>query len=137
MQKCRIQLLGSLQFVRGNHVHTRFRTHKTACLLAYLALHPGLQPREVLADLIWPDDAPEAGRHSLRMALSSLRRQLETSDSQQEREELFESNRFAVGLKSAMFETDVGDFEAAIRQAHQSTNDERRAHWNSQAVSLY
>jgi DNA-binding SARP family transcriptional activator len=59
----------------------RFRTHKTASLLAYLSLHPAPQPREVLVELLWPDDEPESGRHSLRTALSSLRRQFEPASS--------------------------------------------------------
>ncbi len=139
MQECRIQLLGRLQFEGSQRIHTRFRTQKTAALLAYLALHPGPQPRELLAELIWPDDAPEAGRHSLRMALSSLRRQLETSDSLgvAGTEELFESSRFAVGLKSGTFSTDVGDFDAALREAHRATTDAERARQYSMAVSLY
>ncbi|RYX86226.1 NACHT domain-containing protein [bacterium] len=139
MQECRIRLLGRLQFERGNQSHTRFRTQKTASLLAYLALHPGQQPRELLAGLIWPDDAPEAGRHSLRTAFSSLRQQLETPQSASDggSDDLFESNRFALGLKSGTFSTDVGDFDAAIRGVHRASNDDERAQWYSKAVALY
>ena len=137
MKPYRISLLGGLQFGSGQQVITRFRTQKTATLLAYLALHRGLQPREVLADLLWPDDAPEAARHSLRMALSSLRNQLEFSTSGHHQEPLFEVTRFAIGLRQEAVSTDVADFDAAIKSArHASAATERARHYAS-AIELY
>jgi predicted ATPase/DNA-binding SARP family transcriptional activator len=57
---------------------TRFRTQKTAALLAYLARHPDRpHAREELVGLLWPDAPPVEGRASLRTAVASLRRQLE------------------------------------------------------------
>src|SRR5947209_1836732 len=75
---CRIELFGQLRATAGDRVITRFSTHKTAALLAYLALH-SRQPgsREILIDLFWPEASAAAGRHSLSMAVSSLRKQLE------------------------------------------------------------
>jgi hypothetical protein len=61
----RIEFFGGLRARRDNEVITRFRTQKTAALLAYLALRPGPQPREVLVGLLWPDAEPEAARNSL------------------------------------------------------------------------
>ncbi len=49
---------------------------RARALLAYLALEPGIQPRERLADLFWPDQPQEAGRANLRRMLSLLRGQL-------------------------------------------------------------
>jgi len=73
--QCIVEMLGKLRAVQGNRVITRFRTEKTAGLLAYLAYHIGLpHPREVLAELFWPGAEPGAGRASLRVALASLRR---------------------------------------------------------------
>lgn len=73
-----IELFGGLRITRDGQVITRFQTRKTAALLAYLAYFRGkVVAREVLADLFWPDNDPEAGRNSLRVALNSLRRQLE------------------------------------------------------------
>jgi hypothetical protein len=37
--RCRIELFGGLRLLQGDRVITRFRTHKAATLLAYLALH--------------------------------------------------------------------------------------------------
>ena len=76
----RLTLLGSLRAVSndGTVAITRFRSQKTASLLAYLASHPDRNhPREAIVDQFWPDDDPEAGRNSLRVALAALRRELE------------------------------------------------------------
>src|SRR6478736_600693 len=43
-------------------------------LLAWLALHPGRQPRTHVAAQLWPDVHPDSARTSLRAALASLRR---------------------------------------------------------------
>jgi DNA-binding SARP family transcriptional activator len=82
--RCRIELFGGLRVRQQADVAgaartiTRFRTQKTASLLAYLAFHLSqTQPREVLIELLWPRGTAEAGRQSLSMALSSLRHQLE------------------------------------------------------------
>src|SRR4051812_1992351 len=70
----RIQLLGGLCLVRGDQIVRRFRSQKTASLLGYLACHlDRARPRDELVELFWPDEALEAGRHSLRQALTSLR----------------------------------------------------------------
>jgi DNA-binding SARP family transcriptional activator/tetratricopeptide (TPR) repeat protein len=45
-------------------------------LLAYLALHPGPQPRGELAARLWPDVLDSSARASLRSAVWSLRRAL-------------------------------------------------------------
>jgi DNA-binding SARP family transcriptional activator/tetratricopeptide (TPR) repeat protein len=52
-------------------------TRKTKALLCRLALEPGPLPRAALAGLLWPDSAPAAARHSLRQALTELRRALD------------------------------------------------------------
>ncbi|MBS1724920.1 MAG: hypothetical protein JSS66_18425 [Armatimonadetes bacterium] len=71
-------LFGGLQATRGDEAVTRFRTRKTASLAAFLAFHQGRpQNREVLIDMFWPEANLDAGRQSLRMALSALRDTLE------------------------------------------------------------
>ena len=77
-----ITLLGglTLQSGAGESVR-RFRSQKTAALLAYLALNVGRDcPREVLCEILWPEDtnsSVETIQGRLRFALSSLRKQLE------------------------------------------------------------
>jgi DNA-binding SARP family transcriptional activator len=74
----RIEMLGELQAVGTDRVVTRFRSHKTGALLAYLAFYVyRSHPRELLMELLWPEEDPESARDRLRVALSSLRRQLE------------------------------------------------------------
>src|SRR5262245_43841582 len=54
-----------------------FRTKKSRGLLAYLALgHGQVYAREHLASLLWGDSSDEQARHSLRQALSDLRKAL-------------------------------------------------------------
>lgn len=75
---CRVYVLGAVRIERDGRLETRFRTQKTAALLAYLALHPGRPvPREDLIGLLWPDADFAQGRNSLSQAISSLRHQLE------------------------------------------------------------
>jgi predicted ATPase/DNA-binding SARP family transcriptional activator len=68
-------LLGACQIKRLDSP-VRLPTRKTQSLLAYLALHPWEHSREKLAALFWGDSTDEEARHSLRMALSTLRGQL-------------------------------------------------------------
>src|SRR5580704_2972825 len=70
--------MGELRATRGAWVVLRFRTQKTAALLAHLAFfRERSHPREVLAGMLWPDASSEAGRNNLSQALSALRQQLE------------------------------------------------------------
>src|SRR5437763_16374748 len=76
-----IQLLGGLAARRSQQEITRFRTQKSASLLAFLAFdaapHSLPQPHDMLIEMIWPETEPEAGRNNLSKALSFLRRVLE------------------------------------------------------------
>ena len=107
----RVTLCGSLTARQGAHVVTRYRTQKTGLLLAFLALHGDcMHGREEVAELFWPDsDQP---LHSLRLALASLRRQLEPPGVIQG--QVLVANRTHVALASGAVYTDVGDFKAAI-----------------------
>ena len=53
----RICLFGGLEARRDGHTVTHFGTRKTGALLAFLAYHlQRSHPREVLAELLWPDE---------------------------------------------------------------------------------
>lgn len=132
-ESCRIELLGGLRVRRGEHVVAHFRTHKTGALLAYLACHRGAQPREVLADLLWPDSAPELGRQSLRVELSSLRRLLEPPGVAPGT--FIEAKRAGIELRPAVV-TDVEEFQNAWSQARQGSPTQRRAALE-RVLSLY
>jgi DNA-binding SARP family transcriptional activator len=133
--QCRIELLGWLRATCGERTVTRFRSRQTAQLLAYLALHPHrTHPREVLIELLWPEFDLDAGRHSLSVALSSLRQQLHSNG---DGDPIVVADRFSVGLNAAVITTDVAEFEAAIRRAARADSSEERARSLGEAVDLY
>ena len=132
----RIEMFGGLRAVNAaqpDQIVTRFRTQKTAALLAYFALKPGPQPREILCGLLWPDAAPEAARNSLSACLSSLRRQLE-SDGESG---LIVAGRFNAGLHPQLFITDVQEFSHAQKNADDAHDDTARSEALARAVEIY
>ena len=99
----RIVLFGGVRIERGSGEVSRPPTQKAAQLLGYLALPPRrTHSRESLATLLWPDAPPEAARHSLRQALSSLRKLLGD-------DALTLDGRERVGLAESV-STDLDDF---------------------------
>ena len=136
-----LTLLGGLQVVLGQDdpnaaVVTRFRTQKTAALLAYLACHPDRpHPREELIDRFWPDADFEVARVSLRTALASLRRQIEppgiTPNS------VLIANRTTVRLNPEAVVIDVSRFEAALAAARRTTTATARLPALQLALNLY
>ena len=132
----RVQLLGGLETRCGRRLIARFRTHKTGALFAYLAYHcERPHPREVLIDLLWPDCPAKAGRHSLSMALSALRRQLEPPGVPEGT--VLVADRDAVQLDSKAVTVDVREFEAALVAARRSGTEAERVEWLSRGVELY
>lgn len=129
----RIELFGGLVAqrcdgeARREPVIRRFRTHKTGALMALLAFSRRAVAREVLIDELWPEATLATGRNNLRIALSSLRRQLEPPDVAPG--SIVRADRITVGFDSGTVITDVEEFEAHLQAAHAagSTNDESRA----------
>ena len=133
----RLTLLGSLRAVSndGTVAITRFRSQKTASLFAYLASHPERNhPREAIVDQFWPDDDPEAGRNSLRVALAALRRELEPDPLVAGT--VLATDRFAVGFVPGAIECDVVTFDSAIKRAGRGEGDARAAAL-AEAVACY
>lgn len=132
----RIELLGRLQADGLNRSIVRFRTHKTGLLLAYLAYYSTRNhPREELMDLLWPESDTEAARTNLRVALSSLRRQLEPPGVPSGGVLL--TDYANVGLRLAAIHTDACDFMSAIRSASAAHDSFDRIRLLSRAVELY
>ena len=105
-----LELFGALRVleVRGEVVIKQFRTHKTAALLAMLALSKHARRWELCAHL-WPEAAPEAARNSLSAALSVLQKELG--------DDAICADRKVVGLQPNAFSTDVSAFNAALRES--------------------
>ncbi len=132
----RIELLGGLTARLGERTVTRFRTQKTAALFAYLAYHRHRShPRETLIELFWPEAEPESSRHSLSLALSSLRNQLEPPGV--EPGGVVVADRWSVELNPDAFTTDVGDFETALRLSAQAHDESGKIRHLSEAVEQY
>ena len=129
-----IQLLGDLRACREGREIQRFRTRKSAALLARLAFAPHRShPREELVEMLWPDSDFDAGRSSLRQALATLRRQLEPPGTLPG--SVLTADRTCVRLNPQAVSTDVADFEAALRRADRSPEG-RREHL-AHALELY
>jgi predicted ATPase/DNA-binding SARP family transcriptional activator len=78
MSTLTISLLGTIQLHHGQQPLRGTAYAKVLGLLAYLAAESGRpHPRSTLAALLWPDQPDERARHSLRQALSTLRRLLD------------------------------------------------------------
>lgn len=136
-----IRLLGGLSLQCGERRESRFRTQKTASLLAFLALFPNrTHPREELAVRFWSEDGDEEARRSLRVSLNSLRRQLETPNASEG--ELIVADRTTIGLRREAFTTDVFRFEEALTKAARlfrtaPESREERVALLLQAVTVY
>ncbi len=129
-------MLGGLRLTVGAQTTTRFRTQKTAALLAYLACHPErAHAREVLVELLWPEDDPESGRHKLSVALSALRQQLEPPGGPDGA--VLVTERAAVRLSPGAVVTDLAEFERALQAADRASAPDDRVPALVQAVDLY
>ncbi|MCC7194261.1 MAG: AAA family ATPase [Gemmatimonadaceae bacterium] len=72
-----ILTLGACSAERGDAAGARFGPGKPSALLAYLACAPRRTAgRDELVGMLWPDLAPEAGRHALRQTAWHIRRRL-------------------------------------------------------------
>ena len=108
----RVELLGRVRALAGEHVITRFGSRKLELLLARLAIEPRrVASREELVDLLWPEAELSTGLNRLRQALFALRRLLEPPGSP----EVLLAQRGRVGLQPGRLVCDVAEFEARLR----------------------
>src|SRR5579862_2502560 len=132
----RIELLGGLRARQPGRSITRFRTHKTGLLLAYLALYRDrAHAREQIIELLWPDVTPQSGRNQLSMALSFLRHPLEPPGVPAGA--VLIADRSTVRFNPDAITTDVADFNAGFQQARALTSDTQRIAELTAAVELY
>ena len=132
----KIQLFGGLHAQRGDQAVTRFATSRVACLLARLALFPHrAHPREELIDLLWPESDLDSGRNSLRVAIASLRRQLEPPDIAPG--SILAADRSAVRLNPLACRCDVLEFEAALKAAARAADPQQKRQALDQALAAY
>lgn len=114
---------------------TRFTTQKTAALLAYLVFEQRPKPREILIEMLWPGDNSASGRHSLSMALSSLRHQLEPPGVPAGG--VIVADRQNVGINLAAVTSDVAQFEAAFARAQKAPTRAEQTAFFAEAAARY
>src|SRR5262249_52515601 len=131
-----LQLLGGLVARHASAELSRFRTHKTAALLAYLAFYRfRSHPRDLLIDLLWPDASPDAGPFSLSKALSSLRHQLHPAAPPAG--SVFRVDRLSLALNPEALTTDVAQFETSLVAAQRASRPGERAQHLEEVARLY
>ncbi len=99
-------LLGPAQFVRHEQP-IELGVAKAVALLAFLAVTRAPQPRDRLADLLWPASLPDASRKNLRNTLWTIRKTLGE-------DVLWYPDNDRIGLSEAV-EVDVSAFESAAQ----------------------
>ncbi|CUU38431.1 MAG: tetratricopeptide repeat protein [Fimbriimonadales bacterium] len=131
----RARLLGGFSVEVAGQPVERFRTRKTALLLAYLLRYPQRHSREHLLHLFWNGMPEESARNNLRVALATLRPLLEPPGIPAG--SVLQSGRHWVGLNPEVIETDVARFEETLRQAAITADPEAKRRLLDQACALY
>src|SRR5262245_4648001 len=131
-----IRTLGGLQLVYRDRAITTVNTNRLQALLAYLALHTGVQhSREHLAFLFWPDSTESQARTNLRQLLHHLRSALPDAG------QFIETDgQNLLWRRTAEFSIDVADFEACAIRAEEAvkTREPVRARKElEEAAALY
>ena len=70
----KITTLGGLAIQRGDQLAADLSSRKAQALLVYLAATGRAQPRELAADLLWPERGPQQASTSLRNTIYALRK---------------------------------------------------------------
>ncbi len=129
-----IHLLGRLAVEREGEMITRFPTYKTGALLALLAWRRGeMLSREQVVDMFWPDADLEAGRQSLRTALTAIRRLLDGGGKDAS---LITADHWWIGLNAAV-NTDVAQLNETARQMQRLHAPQQRVLLLKEAQKIY
>ncbi|MEM8862076.1 MAG: winged helix-turn-helix domain-containing protein [Chloroflexota bacterium] len=117
MTKLEISLLGGFDILVDGTLLTAIKTQKAKALFAYLLMHPAKSfSRGVLATLLWPEQSAEKSSHSLRQALSTLRKNVPETAGQ------FIVNRFEISFApSAQINIDVFQFQNLVSANEQTS----------------
>jgi DNA-binding SARP family transcriptional activator len=114
MAPVEVMLLGPPRVERGGSP-VAFDTRKAVALLAHLALADRPRPRDVLAELLWPEHDAEHARGALRRTLSTLRGAIgaEALDATRDRVALVRGPGIAIDVDRFRALAAAGDLEAA------------------------
>ncbi|MEW8506589.1 MAG: BTAD domain-containing putative transcriptional regulator [Candidatus Thiodiazotropha sp.] len=107
-----LSLFGGFQLIDDTGAAVELKARKTKALLAWLALHQEKpQPRERLALLLWEESSEAQARHSLRQALSGLRKVMGGHA------HALVADQASVLLRRGHVVTDCGSFDSLLKQA--------------------
>ncbi|MBN2002230.1 MAG: tetratricopeptide repeat protein [Anaerolineae bacterium] len=121
MTRLEITVLGTFQASKDGEIITKFETVPTQALLIYLAMHPGVPfRREVLADLLWPEQPRTEALHALRQTLSRLRHAIGSHETSSPF--LFVTRQTIQFDASSDFWLDVDAFDNLINAVDQHTH---------------
>lgn len=101
MSQLKLAFLGNPEVRHAGRL-LNFRTRKALALLVYLSIEGGLQPRDKLTALFWPESNPQAGRATLRSTLLYLRQALAHESAEEPEQSHLIVQRDALGFN---FET--------------------------------
>src|SRR5439155_17880127 len=93
------------------------------------------QPREVLAEMLWPDEDVEATRDRLRQALAAIRRGIESDGIR--KGSVLVADRAEVALSAAEVITDVEQFEQKLLSAGKEVDPAKRLDLLREAIEIY
>lgn len=105
----RIRVLGALEAEVDGAAVALPAGRRVRGLLAWLALHPGPQPRSRLAGWFWPEVPDVSARASLRSAIWALRRALGPGGAG-----TLAADRESVGFRAEALRVDVSEFERLV-----------------------
>lgn len=126
----RIETFGGLRLIQGETVTERFRTQKSALLLAYLASFPRrTYSREAIGEFLWPDEDPEKQRNRLRYELSTLRKLLGV-------DAIHAPDNSQIALAPPVT-SDAAAFEEALRTAAKASSPAEKLPYLEAATALY
>ena len=135
-QPLRIELFGALCLRKEDRAITRFQTRKTGAMIAYLACFDRqLHRRDELIEQLWPGEEADSSRNRMRMALSWLRKELdsplETPDG------LIIADRSVVYLNPRLYTTDKADYEAHLKASTRAASEEEQITHLKAAAAVY
>lgn len=134
-ERYQVSLLGGLLLRWAGIDRTPPQGHKASSLLAYLAYYrQRAHSREELIELFWPDSAPAAGRLSLRVALTDLRRRLAVPG---DSPGILVADRESVRMRPEAVSTDVAAFELGLAEVEKGTDQAGQIHALRCAADLY
>lgn len=137
----RIQAFGNLRMWRGKEEigSKEWQREKALELFLLLFLNRGkFLPREMIFDILWPDDDLETAGRNFKVSLNAVRKALEPDRTAQQNSYYVLRNRSNYGFNTdASYSYDGEEFERLVAAGDGETNTTRQIRFYREAVQLY